>query len=37
MQGILVRTGKYQKNAVWDASVTPSQIIGSIADLEEIL
>jgi len=37
MQGILVRTGKYREDAVRSASVTPSQIIDSIADIGEIL
>jgi HAD superfamily hydrolase (TIGR01458 family) len=37
MQGILVRTGKYRKDAVDSAVVKPSCIIDSIAQLRDIL
>jgi len=37
MQGILVRTGKYRKDAVDNAVVKPSCIIDSIAQLQDIL
>lgn len=37
MQGILVRTGKYRKEAVENAPLTPAFIINSIAELPDIL
>ncbi len=37
MQGILVRTGKYRKEAVDNAPVKPAFIINSIAELRDIL
>ena len=37
MKGILVRTGKYRKDAVDDAVIKPACIIDSIADLHDIL
>jgi HAD superfamily hydrolase (TIGR01458 family) len=37
MQGILVRTGKYRKDAVKNAGIKPECIIDSIAQLRDIL
>jgi ribonucleotide monophosphatase NagD (HAD superfamily) len=37
MQGILVRTGKYRKDAVDNVKVKPSCVIDSIAHLRDIL
>lgn len=37
MQGILVRTGKYQKDALDNAVIKPGYVIDSIAQLPEIL
>jgi HAD superfamily hydrolase (TIGR01458 family) len=37
MQGILVRTGKYRKEALDNAGIKPSFIIASIAQLQDIL
>jgi ribonucleotide monophosphatase NagD (HAD superfamily) len=37
MQGILVRTGKYRKDAVDNAVIKPECIIDSIAQLRDIL
>ena len=37
MQGILVRTGKYRKEAVENAVVKPTFVINSIAQLQDIL
>ncbi len=37
MQGILVRTGKYRKDAVVNTGVKPSRVIDSIAQLRDIL
>jgi ribonucleotide monophosphatase NagD (HAD superfamily) len=37
MQGILVRTGKYRKDAVEDAVIKPSCVIDSLAELQDIL
>jgi ribonucleotide monophosphatase NagD (HAD superfamily) len=37
MQGILVRTGKYRKEALDNAVIKPSFIIASIAQLQDIL
>jgi HAD superfamily hydrolase (TIGR01458 family) len=37
MQGILVRTGKYRKDAVDNAVIKPGFIIDSLAQLPEIL
>jgi HAD superfamily hydrolase (TIGR01458 family) len=37
MQGILVRTGKYRKEAVDNAPVKPAFVINSIAELRDIL
>jgi ribonucleotide monophosphatase NagD (HAD superfamily) len=37
MQGILVRTGKYRKDALDGAVIKPGYIIDSIAQLRDIL
>jgi ribonucleotide monophosphatase NagD (HAD superfamily) len=37
MQGILVRTGKYRKEALDNAVIKPGFIIDSIAQLQDIL
>jgi ribonucleotide monophosphatase NagD (HAD superfamily) len=37
MQGILVRTGKYRKDAVDNAVIKPDCVIDSIAQLRDIL
>jgi ribonucleotide monophosphatase NagD (HAD superfamily) len=37
MQGILVRTGKYRKDAVDNAVIKPGFIIDSLARLPDIL
>jgi ribonucleotide monophosphatase NagD (HAD superfamily) len=37
MQGILVRTGKYRKDAMDNAVIKPNCVIDSIAQLQDIL
>jgi HAD superfamily hydrolase (TIGR01458 family) len=37
MRGVLVRTGKYREDAVSSSGITPYRIIGSIAELGELL
>ena len=37
LQGILVRTGKYREELVRESGIEPSAVLGSIADLPELL